>query len=96
MRSYWKIKLWAKFVNHFDVFDNLWSRKIAGWVFQDFEGLSSLNLYHCKQLRFPDYRLFHSTHDSFNNSKTHRFKTLGQRVPTNPEIVIVSSGKGLN
>ena len=24
-----KIKLWAKFVNHFDVFDNLWSRKIA-------------------------------------------------------------------
>ena len=27
MRSYWKIKLWAKFVNHFDVFDNLWSRK---------------------------------------------------------------------
>ena len=24
---YWKIKLWAKFVNHFDVFDNLWSRK---------------------------------------------------------------------
>ena len=29
MRSYWKIKLWAKFVNHFDVSDNLWSRKIA-------------------------------------------------------------------
>ena len=31
MRSYmfWKIKLWDKFVNHFDVFDNLWSRKIA-------------------------------------------------------------------
>ena len=28
MRSYWKIKLWAKFVNHFDVFDNLWGRKI--------------------------------------------------------------------
>ena len=27
MRSYWKIKLWAKFVNHFDVFDNLRSRK---------------------------------------------------------------------
>ena len=27
MRSYWKIKLWAKFVNHFDVFNNLWSRK---------------------------------------------------------------------
>ena len=27
MQSYWKIKLWAKFVNHFDVFDNLWSRK---------------------------------------------------------------------
>ena len=27
MRSYWKTKLWAKFVNHFDVFDNLWSRK---------------------------------------------------------------------
>ena len=27
MRSYWKIKLWTKFVNHFDVFDNLWSRK---------------------------------------------------------------------
>ena len=31
MRSYWKIKLWAKFVNHFDVFDNLWSSKIAVW-----------------------------------------------------------------
>ena len=29
MRSYWKIKLWAKFVNHFDVFDNLCSRKNA-------------------------------------------------------------------
>ena len=29
MRPYWKNKLWAKFVNHFDVFDNLWSRKIA-------------------------------------------------------------------
>ena len=27
MRSYWKIKLWAKIVSHFDVFDNLWRRK---------------------------------------------------------------------
>ena len=27
VRSYWKIKLWAKIINHFDVFDNLWSRK---------------------------------------------------------------------
>ena len=25
MLSYWENKLWAKFVNHFDVFDNLWS-----------------------------------------------------------------------
>ena len=36
MRSYWKIKLWAKFVNHFDVFDNLWSRKMAVWPQQLF------------------------------------------------------------
>ena len=60
-------------------------------VFHDFEYPTSL-IYHCKQLRFPDYRLFHSTHDSFNNSKTHG---LRQRVPANPEIVIVLSGKGL-
>ena len=64
--------------------------------FQDFESPTSLNLCHCKQLRFPDYRLFSLTHNSLNNSKTHSSKTLGQRVPANPEIVIVSSGKGLN
>ena len=65
-------------------------------VFQDFESPSSLNLRHCKQLRFPDCRLFNSTHNSFTNSKTHSSKTLGQRAPANPEIVIVSSGKGLD
>ena len=30
-------------------------------VFQDFESSSSLNLCHCKQLRFPDCGLFNST-----------------------------------
>ena len=30
-----------------------------------------------------------------NNSKTHSSKTLRQRAPANPEIVIVLSGKGL-
>ena len=30
-------------------------------VFQDFESPSSLNLCHCKQLRFPDCGLFNST-----------------------------------
>ena len=64
-------------------------------AFQDFEGPTSLNLCHCKQLRFPDCHLFHSTHDSFNNSKTHSSKTF-KGLSANPEIVIASSGKGLN
>ena len=51
-------------------------------VFQEFD---------CKQLRFPDYPLFNSTH---YNKKIHSSKKLGQKVPANPEIFIVSSGKG--
>ena len=35
--------------------------KVRYRVFQDFESPSSLNLCHCKQLRFPDYGLFNST-----------------------------------
>ena len=66
--------------------------KVPYRVFQDFESPASLNLCHCRQLRFPDYRLFNSAH----NSKKHSSETLDQTVPSNLEIVIVSSGKGLN
>ena len=53
-------------------------------VFQDFESPTSLNLCHCKQLLFPLITQKHSS------------KILGQWVPANPEIIIVSSGKGSN
>ena len=39
-------------------------------VFQDFESPTSLNLCHCKQLQFPDYRLFSSTHNSSKATPT--------------------------
>ena len=45
--------------------------------FQDFESPTILNLSHCKKFRFPDYCLFNSTHNSYDNSKKkHSSKTL--------------------